>query len=163
MGVRKGCAPPSVSAPPRSHTLSLCTHAGAHCHLSPAPFCTPALVRPPFRLPATLPGLRTAVLAHPPPCTHAGAHHHPFAPPLWCTHLLFACGSPAWVAPRLARMPFARVPPVLLCPQHARKGRGCAGRAGCVNRGWPWGSPGGGDCGWACVRGGGGNQGAGLA
>src|SRR6266702_4255913 len=44
---------------------------------------------------------RTITLSH--PCFGAPA-------------LLFVCGSPAWVAPRLACMPFARVPPVLLRP-----------------------------------------------
>src|SRR6266702_1075437 len=61
-------------------------HVGAHCHLSWAPFRTPALVRPSFHLPATPPGLCTTALAHPSPCMHVGAHHCPFAPLLWCAH-----------------------------------------------------------------------------
>ncbi len=79
--------------------------------------------------------------------------------------LPFACSSPAWVAPCLTHMPFVctrghhsdgagctipcpmcplplhmtlpfvHVLPVLLHPQHAHKGRGHAGRVGCINWG----------------------------
>ncbi len=153
MGVRKGCAPPSVSMPPCLHTLSLCTHAGAHCHLSLAPFRTPTLVHPPFCLPTALPGLHTAPLAHPPPCMHAGCTVTLSHPRFGAPTLLFTCGSPAWVAPRLARMPFACVPHVLLRPWHAHKERGRAGGVGCINRGgghgvvWAEGTVGGHACG----------------
>ncbi len=134
MGVWKGCTPPSISAPPHLHTLSLCKHAGAHCHLSPAPFRTPALVHPPFCLPAAPPRLHTTMLTHPPPCTHAGCTVTLSHPCFGAPTLLFACSSPTWVAPHLTRMPFACIPPVLLRPWHECKERGCAGGAGCVNQ-----------------------------
>src|SRR6266702_4423242 len=164
MGVQKGCVPPSICAWPHSHTLPLCTHVGAHCHLLPVPFCSPALVCSPFHLPAA-----PARVAHGPTCTPSPLHAcrgtaSPFHTPALVhpTHP-FTCGSPAWVAPHLICMPFARtrghyddsagctiphsvcplplratlplahIPPVLLCPWHVHKGGGHAGGAGCIN------------------------------
>src|SRR6266702_4157325 len=109
-------------------------HVGAHCHLSWAPFRTPALVRPSFHLPPTLGCAPLHSHTLPLACTWGRtiALSHPcFGVPT----LLFMCGSPIWVAPHLAHLPFAHVPPVLLCPQHAHKRRGRVGGAACVNWG----------------------------
>jgi len=163
--VRKGCAPPSVRAPPRSHTLPLCTHAGAHCDPSPAPFRTPRFGAPtlPFaaparvaRRPARTPSplhtcggapspFRTPALVRPP--FHSRVAPLPGLRPASLACPLRARGGttvmvrvapslvPCVLSPCVQPSPLRAPHPVLLRPRYAHKGGGRAGRAGCVNRG----------------------------
>src|SRR6266702_1080150 len=109
--------------PPCSHTLPLCMHVGVHCHPSPAPFRTPALVCPPF---CTLPFMRSSptwvapcLTCMPFACTWG--HHGDGA---GCTIPHSMCPLPLRVT-----LPLARIPPILLRPWHAHKGEGRTGRA----------------------------------
>src|SRR6266702_2344835 len=112
-------------------TNTLCMHVGVHCHLLQAPFRTPALVRPPFHLPATPPRLHTAMLTHPPPCMHAGAHHHPFAPLLWCTHPSVCVQLPRLgLCPTLLACPLRAFPLSSCAPGMCTKGEGTRARQG---------------------------------
>src|SRR6266702_32731 len=120
-GVRKRCPPPFVHAPPprpvvphprpRSHTLPLFPHLGAHRIPQPR-FCTPPpLTRSTLRLGCTLPcshTLRASAVCFP-GCTAHRSVPLPFARgPL-------ACGPP--LAPRpFARGPTSRCPLTLRGP-----------------------------------------------
>src|SRR6266702_767290 len=136
-GVRKQCVLPFVHAPPprlvvphpRSHTLPLFLHLGAHWIPQPH-FRT----LPSARAQHPSPGLHLALFAHPSRLCHLlpGLHRPSFrAPPL---HTWTPCVRPspdAW--PPLHGPPIARTPVPPALPVCAQEGwRAC-------RRGWAWG------------------------
>ncbi len=145
-----------VHAPFRLHAAPLAHFARTWgrtvtCHgllFAPLLWCTHPSICPPPRLGCTLLRSHTLPLACTQGRTITLSHPHFGAPAL-----LFVCGSPTWVVPHLARMPFACVPPVLLHPTACVQRERVCGQGGVCKLGgghgvvWVEGTVGGHACG----------------